>query len=86
MDMSAMSVSDEPPELLSVCEMSSAKAAINAILCAKLAGLGALSALCVLNSRSNLYGFSSDVCDCFRAVVARLRCAFWGGLKDESRT
>jgi hypothetical protein len=66
-------------------DKSSAKTVINAMRCTKLAGLGALSALCVLKSNSSLYGAVSDGACCLRAEVARVRCAMDGGLKDESR-
>jgi len=68
-----------------VCERSSAKRIIMASLCSKAAGVGALSALWVLNSRSNRCGFSSrGPGDCI-AEVASARCAIEGGLKEESR-
>lgn len=61
---------------------SSAKIIIIASLCTKVAGVGALSALLVLNNSNNLRGAGSVVV--LRAVVANARCAREGGLYDES--
>lgn len=65
--------------------MSSAKAVMRASRCTKLEGLGALSALCVLNSSSSLYGPCSDGAWSLKADVASVRCATEGGLNEESR-
>ena len=59
---------------------------MSAMRCVKLAGLGALSALCVLNNNNNLNGRLSEVAGDVSAEVASARCAVEGGLKDESRT
>lgn len=69
----------------SSCDKSSAKRVISAIRCAKLAGLGALSALCVLKSSSSLNGGVSLAAGLAIAELASARCAIDGGLKDESR-
>lgn len=53
--------------------------------CTKFAGLGILSALCVLNSSSSLHVLRSEGACCFNADVARLKWATEGGLKEESR-
>jgi len=50
---------------------SSAKVTISAILWAKLAGLGALSALCVLNRRSRRCGEGSVVVEMALEAKAR---------------
>ena len=70
---------------LRLFDKSSANAVIKAIRCTKLAGLGALSALCVLNSKSKRYGFEFKGAERSSADVARLRCAMDGGLNEESR-
>lgn len=59
-------------EVLEACACrSSAKVTIIAILWTKLAGLGALSALCVLKRRSKRRGVGSEVVE--MAVEARAR-------------
>jgi hypothetical protein len=71
--------------LLRLRDRSWAKIVMRAMRCTKLAGLGALSALCVLKSSSSLYGLFSEGACCVSAEVARARCAIDGGLKEESR-
>lgn len=83
--MSAKSVSRVKLSLFKCFDRSSAKTVITAMRCAKLAGLGALSALCVLNRSNSLYGACSEGACCLRADVASVRWATEGGLKDESR-
>lgn len=60
-------------EVLRDWEMSSASMVMSAMRCTKLAGLGALSALCVLKRSSNLYGFCSVGEGCFKADETRER-------------
>ena len=58
---------------------------MSASRCSKLAGLGALSALLVLRRRRSRYGpgYLSEGFE--RVDSASERCAFVGGLKEESR-
>lgn len=85
MDMSAISRPANAGVVRRCRDRSSAKTVMRARRCAKLAGLGALSALCVLKSSKTRYGLFSEGA-CWRsAEVARLRWALEGGLKLESR-
>lgn len=83
MEMGAVLPSAELPSFHAL-DRSSPRPTMSAILCWKLAGLGALSALCVLKSRSTLHGLSSVFAAC-SADVTRPKCALDGGLNDESR-
>lgn len=85
MEILEVSAFEDTLPLLRLCDKSSANIVIRAIRCTKLAGLGALSALCVLNRSSNLHGLSSSGADCFRAEDASVKWASDGGLKEESR-
>lgn len=85
MDMFATCSFCADSSLLRCRDRSSANTVIRARRCTKLAGLGALSALCVLKSRSSLHGAVSEGACCLSADVASVRCAMDGGLKEESR-
>ena len=69
-----------------VVSRSSAKMVMRHSLWAKLAALGALSALWVLKRRRRRWGAECCFCtEVWKADLARWICAFEGGLKDESR-
>lgn len=75
----------EATEALSDCDRSSANIVISAMRWTKLAGLGALSALCVLKRSNNRKGCLSEAAGLVIADFTRARCAIDGGLKEESR-